>query len=80
MSFSAILAEPASKTILTSDMSLNEAASNVRHRQGDRVLGARTKNIDGKKMHVIKTLSADGRVKYIQVDPRSRGKRKKNRR
>lgn len=82
MSFSTTRAELELKPdpILVSEMSLDEAASNVRRRKGDRVLGGKTRKIDGNKTHVIKTLSPDGRIKYIRVDPRSGRERNKNRR
>ncbi len=59
-------------------VSLQQAASQVQAKHGGRVLGAHTKQIGGREVHVIKVLSQDGkRVKHYKVDSNSgRGKGK----
>ena len=50
-------------------LSLDQAAQKVRASAGGRVLGAESKTIGGRVVHVIKVLTPDGkRVRYIQVD------------
>jgi hypothetical protein len=49
-------------------VSVDEAARNVNKDRRSRVLGARTKIIDGREVHVIKTLSDKGRIKNRRVD------------
>lgn len=52
MSFSALTLEQASKQVMGEN----------------KLLDARTEEIEGKQIHVIKILSAGGRVKYLRVD------------
>lgn len=53
-------------------VSLEQAARMVQENAGGRVLGAETRNVRGRLVHVIKVLTADGRrVKHIQVDAQS---------
>lgn len=53
-------------------MSLEQAAQQVQARVGGRILGAATKNVRGRNVHVIKVLTPDGkRVKHFQVDAES---------
>ena len=59
--------------------SLNEAVSRARQKNNGKVLSAETVDVDGRKVHRIKILTRDGRVKRTQVDarsgqPRSRGR------
>jgi uncharacterized membrane protein YkoI len=60
-------------------ISLNEAVSRARQQDKGKVLSAETVNVDGRKVHRIKILTKDGRVKRTQVDAgsgqsRSRGR------
>jgi hypothetical protein len=52
-------------------VSLDEAVSIVRKRYGGRVINARTSNDNGRKVHVIKILSDEGRVREVRVDAQS---------
>lgn len=53
-------------------LSLDQAAQKVQASAGGRVLGAESKNIGGRVVHVIKILTPDGkRVRFIQVDAES---------
>lgn len=59
-------------------VSLEQAARQVQSRHGGRILGAQTRNIRGRQVHVIKMLSTDGkRVKQYQVDAGSGGSGKR---
>jgi len=40
----------------------------VRKRYGGRVINARTRNDNGRRVHVIKILSDEGRVREVRVD------------
>ncbi len=52
-------------------ISLDEAVSRVRRQSGGKILSAETIRIDGRKVHRIKVLTEQGRVKRLQVDARS---------
>lgn len=56
---------------LKDGVSLDEAVSMVRKRYGGRVINARTSNDNGRKVHVIKILSDEGRVREVRVDANS---------
>lgn len=49
-------------------MSLQDAAKKITVGNNRKVLGARTKQIDGKSVHVIKVLTPDGRMQKYHVD------------
>jgi hypothetical protein len=49
-------------------VSVDEAARRVNKNQKNRVLGAKTKIIEGREVHVIKTLSDKGRIKNRRID------------
>jgi len=51
-----------------SEMSLDAAVAMVRERFGGKVISASTSNRGGKKVHVIKVLSDEGRVRTVRVD------------
>ena len=58
------LAEPSGwARVLKDGVSLDEAVSIVRKRYGGRVI-----NDNGRKVHVIKILSDEGRVREVRVD------------
>lgn len=56
-------------------ISLDEAVAQARRRHDGKVLSAETTRVDGRKVHRIKILTHDGRVKRYQVDA---GEGKKN--
>lgn len=49
-------------------VSLDNATKQVRKDARLRVLGAKTEIIDGKEVHVIKVLTADGRIQHHKID------------
>ncbi len=50
-------------------MSVDEAAKKVTEQaKGNKVLATKTEDVEGKKVHVIKVLSSDGRVQHIKID------------
>lgn len=49
-------------------ISLDEAVSRVRQNSNGKVLSAETVRVDGRKVHRIKILTKDGRVKRKQID------------
>ncbi len=49
-------------------ISVDEAARKVRSGQQRRVLSAKTQVIDGKKVHIVKSLTPDGRIQYHKFD------------
>jgi hypothetical protein len=58
-------------------ISLDEAVAQARQRYRGKVLSAETTRVDGRKVHRIKILTKDGRVKRITVDAGS-GQNKKH--
>lgn len=58
----------AGKEVIFSVLTLDEATKKIIEQNKSKVLGAKTELIDGKKVHVIKILSDDGRVQYLKVD------------
>jgi uncharacterized membrane protein YkoI len=58
-------------------ISLDAAVAQARQRYNGKVLSAETKRVDGRKVHRIKILTQDGRVKRLQVDAGT-GKNKKH--
>jgi hypothetical protein len=50
------------------EMSLDAAVAMVRERFGGKVISASTTSAGGKKVHVIKVLSDEGRVRTVRVD------------
>ncbi len=57
--------------LILAELSLDQATKKVIEQDNNKVLGAETEVIDGKKVHVIKVLTADGRVQYVKVDMES---------
>ena len=55
-------------------ISLDEAVAKARRNNKGKVLSAKTTRSDGRKVHRIKILTKDGRVKRIRIDART-GKR-----
>ncbi|MEN8106591.1 MAG: PepSY domain-containing protein [Pseudomonadota bacterium] len=58
-------------------ISLDEAVAQARQRNKGKVLSAETIRVDGRKVHRIKILTKNGRVKRIQIDARSGKKMKR---
>lgn len=56
----------ASEVLLLAELSLDQAVKKVV--KGNRLLDAETKSIDDRKVHVIKVLTEDGRVKKHKID------------
>lgn len=52
-------------------VSLEEAAARVRARTGGRILAAETRGRGANRVHRIKVLTKDNRVRIIQVDPQT---------
>lgn len=50
-----------------SAMSLSQAVNKVRRDTGGKVLSARTEVRNNRQIHVIKVLTKDGKVRYVQV-------------
>ena len=59
-------------------ISLDEAVERARGREGGRVISAETHERDGQRIHNIRLLTKDGRVKRIRIDGQS-GKRMRGR-
>ena len=49
-------------------ISLDEAVSRARRQSDDKILSAETVRVDGRRVHRIKILTSDGRVKHTQID------------
>jgi hypothetical protein len=58
----------ATDQIFLAKVSVDEAARNVNRDQRNRILGAKTKIIEGREVHVIKTLSNQGRIRNRSID------------
>ncbi len=58
----------AGKELVFSILSLDQATRKIIESSQSKVLGAKTAKINGKKIHVIKVLTIDGRVQHIKVD------------
>jgi len=63
--------------VLLAQINLDDAAKKVTQDKNRKLLGAKTESIDGKKVHVIKVLTPDGRIQHYRVDAES-GKLIKN--
>ncbi len=57
-----------SDLLVLAKVSVDEAARKVADDKKSRVLGAKTEVIKGREVHVIKTLSDEGRVQNEKVD------------
>jgi len=65
--------------LLLAKVTVDEAVRNVNKNQKNRVLGAKTETIEGREVHVIKTLSEKGRIRNRRVDAETGKAMKKNR-
>ncbi len=63
--------------LMLAQINLDDAAKKVTQDRNRKLLGAKTETIDGKKIHVIKVLTPDGRIQHYKVDAES-GKLIKN--
>ena len=52
-------------------ISLDQAVAQARQQYNGKVLSAETVRVDGRKVHRIKILTKNGRVKRTQIDARS---------
>ena len=59
---------PSEFRVLKDEVSLDDAVEIVRKRYGGRVISASTRKDNGRKVHVIKILSDEGRVRTVRVD------------
>jgi len=62
---------PRGGTAQSSGVSLAQAVAQVRHRLGGRILSAETVTRDGHRIHRIKVLTKDNRVRIVEVDART---------
>lgn len=53
---------------IRADVSLDDAARKIIQQDDKKVLATKTEEIDGKKVHIIKVLSADGRIQHLKID------------
>jgi uncharacterized membrane protein YkoI len=60
----------AGNELIFSVVSLDQATKRIIN-QNNKVLGAKTENMRGRKVHVIKVLTSDGRIQYLKVDAES---------
>jgi len=49
-------------------ISLDEAVSRARRQSDDKILSAETVRVEGRRVHRIKVLTGQGRVKHVQID------------
>ncbi len=71
LSCSLLVGSVFAEELILAELSLDQATKKVIEQDNNKVLGAETEVIDGKKVHVIKVLTADGRVQYVKVDMES---------
>ena len=64
--FSNQFAQPASAE--GRGISLDEAVSRARRQSDGKILSAETVRVDGRRVHRIKILTSQGRVKHVQID------------
>ncbi|HID49973.1 MAG TPA: hypothetical protein EYP40_10260 [Chromatiales bacterium] len=48
--------------------SLEEAVAQVRQQTGGRVLSAETRSVEGRRVHRIKVLLSDGRIRVLLIE------------
>lgn len=60
---------PAVSTAQQGGISLDQAVKQIKNRGDVKVLSAKRVNRNGQLMYRIKVVTADGRVKYVWVDP-----------
>lgn len=50
------------------DVSLDQAVEQARERTGGRVISAETRDKNGQRVHNIRILTSDGKVRRLQID------------
>jgi len=68
LSFCCIQIVYAGKEFALSALTLDQVTKKVIEQNKSKVMGAETEVIDGKTVYVIKVLTSDGRVQYLNVD------------
>lgn len=68
LTFSLVQLAYAGGEVSLSALTLDQATKKVIEQNENKVMGAKTEIVDGKKLHVIKILTSDGRVQYLNVD------------
>lgn len=58
----------AGKQIIFSALTLDQVTKQVIAKNKSKVLGAKTEVVNGKRIHIIKILTSDGRVQYLKID------------
>ncbi|MEL6198616.1 MAG: PepSY domain-containing protein [Pseudomonadota bacterium] len=59
---------PAPAAVAQDNVSLEEAVRRVRKQYGGRIVSAETKTSGGRRVHVIKVLTKDGRVRTVRIN------------
>lgn len=59
--------EAAAMTAMREDVSLSEAVARVKREYGGRILEAETREQNGRRVHVIKVLTREGRVRTVRI-------------
>ncbi len=57
------------------EISLSEAVARVRREYGGRILEAETRGQNGRRVHVIKVLTDEGRVRTVRIPAGGNGRR-----
>jgi uncharacterized membrane protein YkoI len=68
----AMLPLPEARTV-RDEISLSEAVSRVKREYGGRILEAETREQDGRRVHVIKVLTREGRVRTVRIPAEGEG-------
>jgi hypothetical protein len=55
------------------EVSLNQAVKQAKKRTGGQVISAETRNQDGRRVHNIRILTEDGKVRRLRINAESRG-------
>ena len=71
LTLSCTLGVPAAAAADKNGTTLDQAVKRMKAKPGVRVLAAERVTKDGKMLYRIKILTADGRVKYVWIDPGS---------
>jgi uncharacterized membrane protein YkoI len=59
------------------DMSLDQAVEQAKQRLGGRVISAETRERDGERVHNVRILTKDGKVRRLRINAEG-GRRQKN--
>ncbi len=62
---------PSSRVLASGGISMDEAVDMAQRRYNARVVRAEASEIDGRRVYVLRLLSADGRVWVVRVDAQS---------